>query len=140
MVTGIDRFREHFAAHEGQYAIIGGAACDLLFDAAGLDFRATKDIDVVLCVEVVEVAFARGIEAFLDAGGYQARERGAGTKEFYRFHPTGARIALPEAIRDDLQAFVDQTRADHTLNPRTFGVPFSRDEAVGILRSVYGLT
>ena len=44
MVTGIRKFREHFAAHEGQYAIIGGAACDLLFNAAGLDFRATKDI------------------------------------------------------------------------------------------------
>ena len=55
MVTGIDRFREYFVAHEDQYAIIGGAACDLLFDSAGLDFRATRDIDMVLCVEVVDV-------------------------------------------------------------------------------------
>ena len=86
MVAGIDRFREHFAAYEDQYAIIGGAACDLLFGAAGLDFRATRDIDVVLCVEVVDVAFARAFEAFVDAGGYQARERGGGTREFYRFH------------------------------------------------------
>ena len=30
MVTGIDTFREHFAGHEDQYAIIGGTACDLL--------------------------------------------------------------------------------------------------------------
>ena len=52
MVAGIEKFREYFAAHEDQYAIIGGAACDLLFNAAGLDFRATKDIDMVLCVEV----------------------------------------------------------------------------------------
>ena len=37
MVAGIDRFREHFAAHEDQYAIIGGAACDLLFGSAGLE-------------------------------------------------------------------------------------------------------
>ena len=28
MVTGIDKFREHFAAHEGQYAIIGGTAAE----------------------------------------------------------------------------------------------------------------
>ena len=48
MVTGIDRFREYFAAHEDQYVIMGGAACDLLFDSAGLDFRATRDIDMVL--------------------------------------------------------------------------------------------
>ena len=86
MVTGIRKFREHFAAHESQYAIIGGAACDLLFNAAGLDFRATKDIDMVLCVEVVDAAFGRTFGAFLDAGGYQARERSDGVREFYRFH------------------------------------------------------
>jgi hypothetical protein len=38
-------------------SIIGGAACDLLFGAARLSFRATKDIDMVLCVEVVDAAF-----------------------------------------------------------------------------------
>ncbi|MER8674606.1 hypothetical protein [Mesorhizobium sp. M0037] len=86
MVAGIEKFREHFAGHEDHYAIIGGAACDLLFDAAGLQFRATKDIDMVLCVEVVDPAFGAAFKAFLDAGGYQARERSDGKKEFYRFH------------------------------------------------------
>lgn len=86
MVAGIEKFREHFAGHEDQYAIIGGAACDLLFNAAGIDFRATKDIDMVLCVEVVDAAFGRAFKAFLEAGGYQARERSDGGKEFYRFH------------------------------------------------------
>ncbi len=86
MVTGIQKFREYFAAHESQYAIIGGTACDLLFNAAGLNFRATKDIDMVLCVEVVDAAFGRTFEAFLNAGGYQARERSDGGREFYRFH------------------------------------------------------
>ena len=86
MVTGIDKFREYFAAHEGKYAIVGGTACDLLFDAAGLDFRATRDIDMVLCVEVVDVEFGEAFHAFLDAGGYQARERSDGSREFYRFH------------------------------------------------------
>lgn len=85
MVVGIDKFREHFAGHEDQYAIIGGAACDLLFDRAGLEFRATKDIDMVLCVEVVDAAFGETFKAFLDAGGYEARERSDGKKEFYRF-------------------------------------------------------
>jgi hypothetical protein len=86
MVAGIDKFREHFAGYEDRYAIIGGAACDLLFDAAGLPFRATKDIDMVLCIEVVDVEFANRFGAFLDAGGYQAREKSDGKKEFYRFH------------------------------------------------------
>ena len=72
MVTGIDRFREHFAGHEDQYAIIGGTACDLLLGAAGLDFRVTRDIDMVLCVEAVDAEFGRAFRAFLDAGGYRA--------------------------------------------------------------------
>lgn len=86
MVAGIEKFREYFAGHEDQYAVIGGAACDLLFDAAGLPFRATKDIDMVLCVEVDDAAFGATFKAFLDAGGYEARERSDGQKEYYRFH------------------------------------------------------
>jgi len=45
MVTGVDRFRAHFADHDHQYVLIGGAACELIMDDAGLDFRATKDLD-----------------------------------------------------------------------------------------------
>lgn len=85
MVVGIEKFREHFAGHEDQYALIGGAACDLLFAAAGLDFRATKDLDVVLCVEVVRDEFAQAFLRFVESGGYQARQRQDGHKEFYRF-------------------------------------------------------
>ncbi len=91
MVAGLDKFREHFKGYEEHYAIIGGAACDLLFTEAGLQFRATKDIDMVLCVEVVDAAFGKALKAFLDAGGYQAREKSDGAKEYYRFHkPTDA--------------------------------------------------
>ena len=42
MVKGLERFREHFKGHEASYALIGGAACDILFGEAGLPFRATK--------------------------------------------------------------------------------------------------
>ena len=41
VATEIDKFREHFAATEGQYSVIGGAACDLLFDPAALNLSAT---------------------------------------------------------------------------------------------------
>lgn len=59
MVRGIDSFREWFRGYEDQYAIIGGTACDLLMMDAGLDFRATKDIDLVLIVEAIDAAFGR---------------------------------------------------------------------------------
>jgi hypothetical protein len=252
MVAGIEKFREHFAGHENQYAIIGGAACDLLFDAAGLPFRATKDIDMVLCVEVVDAAFGEKFKAFLDAGGYQARERSDGKKEFYRFHkPTDenfpfmielfsrkpgtlklpdnagltpiaveedvvslsailldddyfaaiqsakrivdgvttvdetllipfkarafldlsgrldkgekidgknikkhrndvfrlaqllsreASIKLAEPIAADLRRFLELAAQDNTLDPKSFGVPFSRDEGIALLGTAYGLS
>ena len=47
-MRGIDKFKERFAGHDGEYVLIGGGACDLLFGGAGQDFRATKDLDLVL--------------------------------------------------------------------------------------------
>lgn len=86
MVRGVDAFKTHFVGHEESYALIGGAACDILFGEAGLPFRATKDFDMVLCVEVVGADFAEMFASFLEAGGYEARERSTGRREFYRFH------------------------------------------------------
>lgn len=86
MVVGIEKFREHFAGHENEYVLIGGAACDLIFAEAGLDFRATKDFDVVLCVEVVSSEFANAFKELIEAADYEARQRSDGHKEFYRFH------------------------------------------------------
>lgn len=252
MVTGIDKIREHFAGHEDHYAIIGGAACDLLFDEAGISFRATRDIDMVLCVEVVDAAFGTAFKAFLDAGGYQARERSNGAKEFYRFHrpsdpaypfmielfsrkpgtldlaedvgltpipveedivslsailldeeyykalqtakrktsgvtvidetllipfkarafldltvrseagekidsrtikkhrndvfrllqllPGDISVQLPDTLLNDLRRFADLVETDETLDPKAFDVPFTRDEAIRLLRQAYGLT
>ena len=53
MVTGFKSFQEWFKGYEQQYTIIGGTACDLLMSDEGLDFRATKDIDLVLIIEAV---------------------------------------------------------------------------------------
>ena len=39
---------------KNHYAIIGGTACDLLMTEEGLDFRGTKDIDLVLVVEAIK--------------------------------------------------------------------------------------
>lgn len=68
MVTGVDRFRAHFAGHEHQYVLIGGAACELIMNEVGLDFRATKDLDIVLIVEALDAAFAERFWAFVEQG------------------------------------------------------------------------
>lgn len=53
MVHGLDRFKSYFRGFEDQYVIIGGTACDLLMSDEGFDFRATKDIDLVLIMETI---------------------------------------------------------------------------------------
>ena len=89
MVKGVDIFKSYFEGFEDHYAVIGGAACELLFDEAGLEFRATKDIDMVLCVKLVDAKFAARFRQFIEDGEYEARQRSDGHKEFYRFHKPG---------------------------------------------------
>lgn len=91
MVTGIDRFREWFRGYEDQYAIIGGTACDLLMSEDGMDFRATKDIDLVLIVEAITPDFGRQFWQFVKDAGYEHRNKSTGLPQFYRFsHPTAS--------------------------------------------------
>jgi hypothetical protein len=85
-VKGLDTFKAHFAGAEHQYVLIGGAACDIVLSEVGLDARVTKDLDIVLCIEAVDNAFFQRLWDFIEAGGYTARERSSGDKEFYRFH------------------------------------------------------
>lgn len=85
MVTGIDRFRAHFEGYDSQYVLIGGAACELLMDDVGLDFRATKDLDIVLIVEALDAAFSERFLGFVEDGGYEIRQSSEGNRVLYRF-------------------------------------------------------
>lgn len=85
MVKGLELFREYFRDFAGHYMLIGGAACDLIMDDAGLSFRATKDLDVVLCLEATDSTFAEAFWAFVTSGGYRLQETTAGKKILYRF-------------------------------------------------------
>ena len=58
MVRGINVFRDYFAEYIDQYVLIGGAACDISFHENDMDFRATKDLDMVLVVEALTEEFA----------------------------------------------------------------------------------
>jgi len=85
MVRGLELFRDRFAAYPDAYLLIGGAASDLVMDNAGLQFRATKDLDIVLCVEALDDAFVEEFWRFVQDGGYEVRERSAGPRTYYRF-------------------------------------------------------
>lgn len=85
MVVGLDKFSEHFADFNDHYVLIGGAAAWLILTGAGLTPRATKDLDIVLCIEVLDKEFANAFWSFLQKGGYEIQERSQGQKNYYRF-------------------------------------------------------
>lgn len=85
MVRGIEVFRDYFHDFRDQYVLIGGSACDLLFTEAGVDFRATRDLDLVLIVEALTPEFGRRFWEFIQDGGYRNRNRSSGTPQYYRF-------------------------------------------------------
>ena len=85
MIRGLDSFREWFQVYEHYYAMIGGTACELLMSEVGGDFRATRDIDMVLIVEALDAKFGTRLWEYLKAGGYEHRCASTEKPQFYRF-------------------------------------------------------
>ena len=130
MVNGINIFREHFSDFKDQYTVIGGFACDLLMNDAGLDFRQTADIDMVLIVEALTTDFAKAFWDFIDNGGYQARQRSNGNPEFYRFvNPTD--LAYPKMIE-----LFSRPQNNVVLQPDTHLMPLHIDDEVSSLSAI----
>lgn len=94
MIKGLDTFRECFRDFPGSLVLIGGAACDDWFARQGLEFRATKDLDIVLLLEAVNPGFVAAMRKFIDDGGYEVRQRSdSGHPVLYRFaKPTDPRF------------------------------------------------
>lgn len=91
MVKGIQTFIKHFLQYTDQYVLIGGSACDMLMDEAGLEFRSTKDLDLVLCTEALNDEFVKHFWDFVHKGGYQIKQKSNGDRCFYRFiRPTNS--------------------------------------------------
>lgn len=85
MIKGIEIFKEYFRDYKEQYVLIGGGACDLIFEDVGADFRATKDLDVVLIVEALTPSFGKRFWDFILDGGYVNKLKSDGKPQFYRF-------------------------------------------------------
>lgn len=85
MVAGLETFQRKFSDYHDQYALIGGTAAYLVLDQAGLESRATKDLDIVLCLELLNSNFAKAFWEFIQDGGYEDQQKSTGEKRFYRF-------------------------------------------------------
>ena len=86
MVVGLQRFREHFRGFDNAFVLIGGAACDVWMTRNALAFRKTKDLDIVLVVEAVDLRFVERFRQFVEAADYEERVRQqTGRREYFRF-------------------------------------------------------
>lgn len=130
MVKGLGIFQTWFAEYADQYVLIGGTAASLTMEEAGLAFRATKDLDIVLHVEALTPAFGVAFWKFVEAGGYEIRQASSGKPIFYRFQkPADERYPLM------VELFA---RAPDGLQPALGSqlTPIPLDEAVSSLSAI----
>jgi len=85
MVNGLETFSTYFKDFTDYYILIGGAACDVQISAGGLNFRATKDLDLILIVEALSPEFVKKFWEFVKQGNYENRQKSQGERKYYRF-------------------------------------------------------
>jgi len=135
MVRGINSFRDWFRGYDQHYIIIGGTACDLLMGEAGEVFRATRDIDMVLIVEVLNADFCSRIWEYVKAAGYDQRLKSTGVPEYYRFfNPKSSEYpAMIELFSRRIDGIT--LPPDAALTPLPIDDDISSLSATGILHS-----
>ncbi len=108
--------------------LIGGIACDLSFHANEMDFRATKDLDMVLVVEALTEEFASKFWTFIQDGKYRNKVKSNGKPQFYRFDK-------PE--KKGYPAMIELfSRARWELKPDSVLVPIHMDDSVSSLSAI----
>lgn len=85
MVKGMESFRDKFKEYSDCYTVIGGAACDILMSEADMEFRATKDIDIILILENRYQEFAKIFWEYIREGQYHCGWKNSPDMHFYRF-------------------------------------------------------
>ncbi len=80
---GFNHFCDTLKGLEADYVIIGGGAAAILMDDEGLEFRATKDVDLVVLGRSDELNTR--ILAYVKDGGYKTKESTETTPKYYRF-------------------------------------------------------
>ena len=53
--------------------------------------------------------------------------------------PADRRTKLSESIRNDIRVFLDTVGGDDSFDPNAFEVAFTRDEAIALLETAYGV-
>ena len=133
-VNGIEAFRKAMAGHEGEYVLIGGGACSILFDQEAVSFRATKDLDIVVLVDKGASGFARALWSFVANNGYNCWKHAEEACSYYRFvlpKSSPGITSLPEQIE------LFARHPDFSLEDETSEIaPLPFDEDVSSLTAI----
>ena len=127
-VTGWELFRERFSGFEDSYVVIGGFACEVLLKNAEMDFRATKDIDMIVLIEDNLPGFGRAFWNFIREGGYKCGWRQDPELHFYRF--TVPKQGYPAQIE------LFSRLPDYHLNAESAIIPIHIDDEVSSLSAI----
>lgn len=98
MVKGLDRLRSCFEQFSQNYIIIGGTACEIRLESRGIDFRTTKDVDMLIIIEAIDNEFLQAFWQLIRDGEYINRNIEETEKNFFRF-------SQPQA--DDFPAIIE---------------------------------
>lgn len=128
MVKGLDVFRNYFARYTDQYVLIGGTACDLFFEKNDVEFRATRDLDIVLVVEAQTKEFGKRFWQFIEDGKYLNRARSNGKPQFYRFD---------KPQKPEYPAMIELfARSESILDEKAILTPIHIDDTVSSLSAI----
>lgn len=129
MIKGIEIFRNYFEEYKDQYVLIGGAACDIILEETEREFRATKDLDMVLIVEALTPEFGKAFWNFINEGRYRNKSKSSGEPQFYRFDKPEM-PGFPYMIELFSRSSFEMENENHVL------VPIHIDDEVSSLSAV----
>jgi hypothetical protein len=86
IIQRMQSFKDRFRDYGDNFVIIGGAACSLILSEEEAEFRATKDVDIVLLVEVLSADFGKRFWEYVKESGYRHCQKSSGKPQFYRFY------------------------------------------------------
>ena len=118
-------FKETFRDYTDYYTIIGGTACMILMEEASRDFRATKDIDMILIMEDGGKEFCKTFWDYILQGKYTCGWKGS-EPHYYRF--TEPLPGFPSQIE------LFSRRADFEVDSRI--IPVHIDDDVSSLSAI----
>lgn len=130
MVKGLERLRTYFADYTQNYIIIGGTACEVRLESRGIDFRATKDVDMLIIIEAIDNKFLEAFWQLIRDGEYINRNIEETEKNFFRF-------SQPQA--DDFPAIIElfSRKPDGITLPEDFHLtPIPTDEQLSSLSAM----